>query len=252
MKIIQPLRITILLIAGLSFSACIDINQEITINRDGSGKFAMEIGISEMLTAFDADISDFQFGDLAEIESEISENPYVVFVEVWETSRDGTRRFGFEADVTNMEAFFREWQMDMDDESMVITLTELDDGNWQFKQVLDMSQADDSSADWEDEFTRGLVAGMMADYTWNLKLTLPNVVSTNGEWDQNTDTVEWDIPMYTVFTEPVEMVAEFQVVAEWVRYLPWVLACIGLLLLLLLLSGIVIFLLSRKKKSLPA
>ena len=225
------LLVFILSMSSLLLTACFDVEQEYWINDDGSGKFRMDLGVSESLLAMD-DYEDDIFS-IDEMEEAQSSNPYITNFVTREYSEEGYRHYSITADISDMQTFFGELQ-DLSDimggAGILITLEETSNGNWLFHQTLNMSDAalgDDTLDGSLDDLSRGMLAGILGDSYWNVKLHVDNIVNTNGKWDEETNTVEWNISMAEIFTgDNIDMTAEYKPAFAWKKYIiPIVLMC---------------------------
>jgi hypothetical protein len=248
MKPSRFFMIIAILLSGVLLSACIDVSQEIVIDRDGSGKFFLDVGFSWALSVL---ATDNNFGSIDVMKEDYANNPYVNNFEIKETSREGFRHFIIDVDVSDMAGFLREWQKEMGNESIDITLEKLANGNWLFTQAVYLGGSSDSPSSSGGDFSNVIIGTMLANKYWNLKLSVPNVQSTNGEWDKETNTVEWNIPMEKIFNERVELVAEFRDLPIWINYLPWVIAICGLLILSFIGLGLIILVITKRNRYYP-
>lgn len=201
-------------------SGCINITQSIEINADGSGKFSMDLGMSEMLLNMGEEFDEeseggkFSLNEMKEDMELTSDNPYVTNVKVDEYNEEGYKHFSVEADISDMHAFLSDLQAE-DNSGIKFTLQQKENGNMHFVQVIDLSEGvagEDISEEEMSEFSNLMVANAFQGNYWTLTLKLPNVVETNGEWDEETNTVTWSIPMADVLMdqEMYEMSAEYR------------------------------------------
>lgn len=220
----------ICLALAIGLTGCINVNQAVEINPDGSGSFSMDLGVSESLMAM-AEASGQATGEKPSFGMEedlVSDNPYVAEVHTNEYNEDGYKHYSVEADITDMNAFLS--QMSETNESgMTVSLEELDNGNIIFRQNIDIQQNGVSSDDSEmDALISGMVANAFQGNHWTVTLKVPNVVETNGTLDDETGVVTWSIPMTDLMNhKPHELVAEFRPITLFQTILPYLAASLA-------------------------
>jgi len=249
----SKLFLYITIVLALLLAGCINVNQSIEIYEDGSGKFAIDLGMSEMLVNMGEELGEgsgmeTSFGEVEEEMDLNDENPYVSNVVTNEFNEDGYKHYFVEADISDMKAFLSEIQ-EGDESGLNITLEQTEDGNLLFTQIIDMSSglADEEASDEEvNEFSNFMMEGAFQGNYWTLTLKLPNVVETNGELDEESNTVTWSIPMADLVMEQetYEMTAEYKPPATGI---PLHYILLGGLLALFILAVIGYFLYRRQK-----
>ncbi len=139
------------------------------------------------------------------------------------------------------------WQ-DESDPTGQITLEKLDNGNVRFHQVIDMSNATADASEEGASLEMGMLSAVLSDQYWVVRLHTPNIVETNGEWDKETKTVEWKIPMAQLLSSnsPTELTAEFKIGSEFPWFIVGVVAA-AIVVVSFIGIGIAFFIWRRRK-----
>jgi hypothetical protein len=241
------------IVLALLTAGCINVTQSIEINADGSGKFAIDLGVSEALINMGEELGegsgvDISLDEMTEEMDLTEDNPYVSNVVTDEYNEEGFKHYSVEADISDMQAFLSGIQ-ERAESGMRITLKQQEDGNMVFTQVIDMSGemlGEETSEEGMDEFVNIMMASAFQGNYWTLTLTLPNVVETNGDVDEETKTVTWSIPMADLIMdqETYEMTAEYKPSSPGI---PLQYMLLGGLLVLVVLAAIGYVLYRRRK-----
>jgi len=245
---IKPATAVLSFALAIGITGCINVNQAIEIESDGSGSFSMDLGVSESLMAM-AEASGQATGEEPSFGMEkelVSDSPYVGEVHTKEYNEDGYKHYAVDADITDMKAFFSQMS-DTNESGMSVSLVELDNGNLLFRQNIDVQQNGVSSDDSElDTIMSGMVANAFQGNYWTVTLKVPNLVDTNGKLDDETGVITWSIPMTELMNhKPRELTAEFRPTTLFQTILPY--------LAVLLAAGILIaaalLLIARRRRS---
>jgi hypothetical protein len=203
----------ILILSGL-FASCIQYQEKMKLNSDGSGEITISVGISESIFNMGGQndqIKDFNEGKIKE---NFSDKKGIKLISSRTYSQDGNRwvevKVGFQSIKLLMES-----NKDSSQHEMIgdISLSEDVKGNMVFTRKI--SKADSSSS--KDSSSSAIGSGMMelmfGQYKWKYELTVPgNIISTNAESndvDYKTNTVKWSLSMASL-SHPQIMTVTFE------------------------------------------
>ncbi len=255
MKIQRFLFVAILLVASLVLAGCMNMQQELWFNPDGSGKFSMDIGMSESLVNM-AEVSggtgipteqDFKQQIVGSNQDDLKN------VEAKTYTKDGFVHYTVSADVSDMGKFFASSQNNS--QGFAMTLEKLANGNSSFKQSINMNSAlgSGSGLDTSAADMASMMGAAMEGQYWTLRVHVPNMVNTNGTWNKSGGYVEWKVPMKDLFSNKgYEMTLEYSSRGSFLGTLLKI-ALFGLIALVVLaIAAVVIFFVLRKRNTPPA
>lgn len=203
MKTTRVLVISFLLLVLLS--GCVDITQELTINSDGSGSISIDQGISKSVLDMGGDQGSV-FNDLKKLETDLRADSTFKNIRVEEYTQDEMVHYKLSADFTNLDAMIKAFgQANL---GTPVSLEKLDNGNYRFRQEISPANLGGESMNANDQASKEMVKSLFKDRFWTLRITVPNIVSTNGQ--RNGNQVEWKIPLADLMTSSEASVMELE------------------------------------------
>lgn len=193
------MRHFISLLCCLSLVGCIELDEEITIHGDGSGKAVFELSLNEKMVKLASFAQESgTFFDRNAIEAQLKASENVEHYDIREKTEDGTRRTTFDMtlkDMTvDMEGLGKFASDDVKDrldvgdkraEDPPFTVRRLENGNFKFVQSISGGQKIESNP---------LLSGIMSGKYMRVKL-IGKVVSANGTIAEDKQSVSWEIPI---------------------------------------------------------
>ena len=201
-------------------SGCLDVEESLVINQNGSGKYQLAIIVDQSLedylsdseSSFDLDESNFED---AETYSYYNENG------------DAVREIIIHFD--NMEIFIEEFNRDSDG-TIHLALEEISGGKYRLTQEIDFStlkeESDDTFGDQVEDFFSSTV---LSGSEWRISVTAPYIEETNGRLSEDGSQVDWNIEFADVINSGAEHKA--YVVYNPNKYLPAMIAGVSCLCL---------------------
>lgn len=191
-----------ILAALVAAAGCVKMNQEMTINKDGSGTMTMNYGMSEQMVAQmeamqamggeDADDSNgFDF-DVESIKKDMSnlETDGIKLKDIKSVTKDGWRYIKMDMAFKSLEALSK---TEYFGEDSGITLTKNDKGNYVLEQKPEGMGGDASTP--EEKEQQKMMMNMMAaqfkgmEVSW--KMTLPGKIIESNADKTDGNTVSW-------------------------------------------------------------
>ena len=254
MKTRRFVLLVVLGMLGLLLTGCLDVKQEITFKGDNTGHFLFDMGMSQELLSLSQSQGGSSTGN--PFESDMSSNPYVTNYTATEYDDSDMHHYMLEMDITDMMAFFNSQDVS-NSEDMMFSLTQQPNGNYLFKETLNMSGASSEAGLSGQDMSSDLVATAFAGKFWTLRIKVPNVVNHNGTLDSKTGFLEWKIPMADLMsnTAPTtEMWVEFRPGTDYTKYLPYAIGALVccVVVVLIVAAVVLIVVLRKKKKAAPA
>ena len=205
------LVISLSLISGLS--GCIGYEEELWIEKDGTGKVDFRIVLSEMLTGM-MDKNDEDPLDEDKLKDQFSNIDGVRVDEAKTYEKEGKK-------ILSVKLSFDSWKgltdIDIDTEDKAnfwgkISLKEDEDGHVIFSRIVQMN--DDETNQEENPFAGGLMTKMLSGFSWKYIVHFPTtVVSANAadeDIDQETNTVTWETSLLSLSQGPFTMTATLE------------------------------------------
>jgi hypothetical protein len=203
----------IVLLAG-----CFEFQEEIWVNRDGSGRVAADLGISETLLAMGALGGGDPGAELrqsyADGKRRAEADPNVKSVKLTENSAEGMHHFLVDVSLKKitelggtLDALSPNGDAFGDSaptrEAPPFRLERLRNGDLEFRLSLDMpdrrggdeSGADDEWARSGEEFGQAMALSVLSGRYFTVILHAPRFISTNGEVDKSGKTCTWRISL---------------------------------------------------------
>jgi hypothetical protein len=193
-------RLFAISILSILLISCIQYQEKMKLNSDGSGEITFSVGISESFFNLGDQSGEIKNFDENKIKKNFAGKKGIKLLNSRTYTQDGNRwveiKLGFESLQLLMES-----NKDSSQQAMIgeLSLVEDSKGNMVFTRKLTKS---DSSAN-KDSTTDGIGTGMMemmfGQYKWKYELAVPGkIISTNAEQnniDHGNNTVKWTLSM---------------------------------------------------------
>jgi|GEM_PF-4201542 len=224
MKLLKPMTA---LLCSLLLSGCFDVNQEIWINSDGSGRLRFDMGLSKKLADLgeeDASGIDDLADRFKELGRELAGDPRLLHSPVVEEYGDD------DFDRVAIELTVKDWrdlsvinrmivQKRPGEEAagngsnrlFVFTLEESDDGNIYYRQPSSGFRSESKQPDEEKEegffegMGRALVGAFMSEGGLTVTLHSPTISLSNGDWQSDRASVQWTVALEDLINDKVEV-----------------------------------------------
>lgn len=237
--------VALVLAAGLS--GCFQVDEEIWHNQDGSGRFRLDVGLSEDVLSFlnsNAGEGGKTMSDSWKALNDAPKNnPNIKNAKLDEFAKDGMHHFTADFDLTSIEKSNATSAGGSDSGLGNFKIEKLANGNYRFSQTLGISDGGQSP---QDDQSRAMMVAAMQDRYWTVKLHTSKVVASDkaATVDAKTGLVAWKLPMAQLMDgkTTVEIWAEYKAQPE----LP-ILLIAGAVGLVLLAAGAGAFVMLKKK-----
>ena len=218
--------------ALLALGSCIGYEEELWVQRDGSGRVHSRVILSKMLVAILKNRN--QSSDLEGALADRFKGIDGLRVGEARTYRKSGRL------ILSIKVDFDSWKrltgiQRGEEEGAadfwgVASLGQDEEGRLVFTRTVQMGNADPEE---ENPFGAGLIQAMFSGYSWKYTVHFPAaVVSANAaeeDIDMESNTVTWEVGLPTVFREPYTMTATLDPGGGYLAYLPVGLVVVGLI-----------------------
>jgi hypothetical protein len=241
-------KISLIMLLSL-VAGCLTYNEEVWLNRDGSGKMSMEIGLSEALLSMAPNKSELPFSE-EKIEKDFSNKKGIRLTEHKIYSRAGNKYVITYFQFDSIESLKNLFADNKDHKSEFFDNFRIDndkDGNVRFSRTIDLTEEKEGKE--ENEFGKGMASTIFSNYIWKYKIHFPykiiNANTSPENIDYKNNTVTWEFSMASFFNEPQIMTATLKPSSYLIAVLT--ISAITLLILIFVASRF----LRRQKKTLP-
>lgn len=249
MKRSRFILIALAMMVVLALSGCINFKEELWLNADGSGKFSIDIGMSQSLIDMAKGSGTDPFADFKkEFENK---DPLVKNVSSKEYSDkvggQDMKHYVVTMEVTDMVKYM-EQQSKSSDGTLKISLKKLENGNYSFTQTLNMGGSGDITGGVDPKSLQTFLKDMF----WTVVVHVPSVVSADKTAKVSGATVEWAIPIGDVMaaTKPIELKLEYSPKGGG-DFPTWIIfVIVGVVVVALIVVGVLLIL--RRRKPAPA
>jgi len=224
----KMLRSLILLFCALTLNGCLDVQQEIWINPDGSGKLRFDLGLSKAFTELGEDdstgVADL-FVSFKELGRDLNRDPRLKSSPILEEYSDD------DFDRVALELVVKDWrdlpainQLILERNSgeetvegntsqmLLFSLHENEDGNIFFRlpSIGKLSEPDEPAAEEGEEARPELAGGAFLGSFFNeggIAVTLHSTMisRTNGKWQPDKSSVRWEISLEDMIEGTIEI-----------------------------------------------
>ena len=181
-----------LLAALVLLTGCLDVEEELTIQEDGSGTFRLAIIMDSSLAALMEDGESQAFFDPAGFEN-TEQNTYY--------DPDGNQVEELVIYFDDIEAFVEEFNQSGTESGLKLGYQK-DGRRITITHSIAGSGADDEDnvfSEYEDLLTAQVTEGM----EWRLTITTPNIENSNGRYEEGAVSAEWLIPFTVLNSEHI-------------------------------------------------
>ena len=227
--------------------SCLDYNEKMKLNDDGSGEITFAVGLSEGL--FNIGGGDTKVEDFNEdkIKSDFENKDGIKVVDSRSYTKDGNRWIEVTLNFESLEKL-QQATKDSSTNGMIgkLSLTENSKGNWVFTRTIFGEKKN------SDNDSNGMMAMMFSKYKWHYELTLPShVISTNAnenDIDRSTNTIKWTFSLASLADSKL-MTVTFEKLKS-TDFTDYIYMLVGAVLLVVL--SIAAINMSKKKKNVTA
>ena len=225
-------------------SSCIDYQEKMKLNYDGSGTITFAVGVNQSLFGGIADSSNFKDFDESKIKEQYSGKKGIKFLGSRTYTQDGNKWVEINLSFESLQAL-NEANKDSMQQSMMgtINLSEDASGNMVFTRKLLAKPGSTEKDSVGSEFADGMMQMMFGNYKWKYELTLPGkIISTNAaqnDVDYKTNTVKWTMSLASLASAH-EMIVTFEKASK----VNMTLVILGVLIVMIL-AGIFIYRIKR-------
>ena len=235
----NKILLVIALAVSISFlSGCINYSENMTLNKDFSGKVSIKLAISNMMFGMMGESSSKMLKDM---EESFKSSDKIKLIDSKTYNELGNQVFAFDIEFNSIEAL----NMIRENDKILpflgeVSLVKGKDGKVTLKRVI--SGSDDQEVNQE-------MRSSLAGYKWTYELKTPfKILEANtapSYIDRKTNAVKWEVPLLSILTEPQEMTVTMETFN-----LTMYLYLIGILVVILLtVFGMMVI---KRKKQLEA
>lgn len=197
-KIIGAIILSLFLLTG-----CVDVDQKLWINSDGSGRMVLDIGITEdkflewprgqeALAYIHKSIDSYQ--------ENLNKNLRIENLVSQEYQEGDIQHRVIEFDVTDFETYFEGVQKY--DDPYTLRLETLDNGDFRFTEKIIPGGSEwlEYYYDYFEFHPKPAQLGSYLDgHSWKVELHVPEIVSADGNVDPQTNSVTWITPLDEIY-----------------------------------------------------
>ena len=225
-------------------SSCINYQEKMKLNYDGSGTITFAVGLNQSLFGGMADSSNFKDFDESKIKEQYSGKKGIKFLGSRTYTQDGNKWVEINLSFESLQAL-NEANKDSMQQGMMgtINLSEDANGNMVFTRKLLAKPGSAEKDSAGSELANGMMQMMFGNYKWKYELTLPGkIISTNAaqnDVDYKTNTVKWTMSLASLASAQ-EMIVTFEKASK----VNMTLVILGVLIVMIL-AGIFIYRIKR-------
>jgi len=242
-------RLLLLILPFLLVLSCIEYEEEMWVNNDGSGKIKMKISMPKFLSEYETEGEGISSFDGENVKKKFEEIDGLTLIDSKSYEED-------EKNVIEMVVKFDSFEIlakanEEEDNKLFIGDIKMEkdgDGRIVFKRTVSMEDSSKSEADKESE---KLMAAMFGQYKFSYIVHFPNKVieanTSDDNIDQKLNTVKWTFPLTSIISAPQEMVATLDAAEGANDRFNWLTIGIGVVIVFILISIISMVVKKRKK-----
>ncbi len=193
-------------------SGCMEMSEEIWINKDASGRLVIKTFVSESLMAFSSDTDgDGPKAELLRIKEELQTDPEIAGVEFYENSEEGMREIVLDIALNRYQYISEVYTSylssnDGETDRGSVEFEEIDGGRIRIARLFpDPDESEDVEGEVESsEFAEAgmaMMANMVADKYFTVTLHAPKVEDATGEISPDGTSATWRISFAQLLTE---------------------------------------------------
>lgn len=198
MKKIILFSVLVFVVAG-----CIEYQEKMKINNDGSGEITFAIGINESFFQMGGESPEMKEFDENKLKEKFQNQKGIKFTGSKTYSKEGNRwievQLAFDSVNDLMNA-----SRDSTGQDIIgnISLKEDKDGNMVFERILSTKNDGEKTDSASTDLGNGMMEAMFGQYKWKYELTVPgNIISSNAQEndiDRSTNTVKWALSLMSL------------------------------------------------------
>ena len=233
-------------------TGCIDVDQQLWINRDGSGRMVLDIGITE------SEFTNAQRGTealiyidktLGKYQESLKKNSLVKNLVTKQYAQGDVQHRVIEFDVTDFETYFEGVQKY--DDPFTIRLETLENGEFRFTEKIIPG-----GSEWLNYYydyfnfrpNPSQLDSLFSSHAWRVQLFAPPIVSSNGVSNPQNGATTWELPLQEIYKleEAKSLTANYQTTEStlskpWFPYALGIVVFFGVLVVGILLLGLIVF-----------
>jgi hypothetical protein len=207
-----------LFILMLSLTGCISYSEESWLNKNGSGKITMEIGINEGLIAMATEDNGEEPFSIGKIEKQFKGKKGLKLINAKAFNKEGNKIIQLEIEFKSLKAL--EDFMNSENPSGTAgfvgqtNMTKNKKGQITYSRILSFNSGNTSNNNDENGHSamgEQMMDGLLANYVWQYTIHFPyKVISANTADDyinHKTNTVRWDFSLASLAKKPQTMKA---------------------------------------------
>lgn len=208
-------RLLVLAVVFVVFlTGCVQYNEELVLNRNGSGKLTSKMGITDMDQMFGMfDEDDVSEEEYDEEELPVEDIPGIKVISAREYTEDGVDWTDVTLEFETLEALSQGFSSE--DFVPVGNISFEREGiNLVYRRVLpNLTRYSEEELEMDEMMGMGMSMQMltmfMGDAYWVYEVTLPGrIIDSNADETVNSNTVKWTFPMTDLITTDTEMWAK--------------------------------------------
>lgn len=193
-------RLFAIITLSILLISCIQYQEKMKLNSDGSGEITFSVGVSESFFSLGGQSGEIKNFDENNIKKNFADKRGIELLNSRTYTQDDNRwveiKLGFESLQLLMES-----SKDSSQQAMIgeLSLKEDAKGNMVFTRKISKSDSSENNDSTSDEIGTGMMEMMFGQYKWKYELIVPGkIISSNAEpkdIDHNTNTVRWTLSM---------------------------------------------------------
>ena len=171
----------LLLLLPLILFGCLQYEEKMKLNSDGSGEVVSSIGINASIFSLSNDSTSYKGFNKASIIKQFEHKKGIKVIGTSRETKDEIVWIRVNLSFDSLEDLVKA-AGDSSEYSMLgkMTLKENENGNYVFEREIGDYKTDKDNEDTEDEIGKGMLGAMFGQYKWTYELTLPGkIISTN-------------------------------------------------------------------------
>lgn len=193
-------RLFAVIILSSILVSCIQYQEKMKLNTDGSGEITFSVGISESFFNLGDQSGEMKNFDESKIKENFENKKGIKLLNSRAYTQEGNKWVEIKLSFESLEALM-ESNKDTTQQAMIgeLSLTEDAKGNMVFTRKISKSDQSEKNDTNSDEIGTGMMEMMFGQYKWKYELILPGkIISTNAEKndvDYSSNTVRWALSM---------------------------------------------------------
>jgi hypothetical protein len=232
--------------AALLISGCLEYQEKMKLNSDGSGEVIFAFGISESLLNIAGSNNDLKDFDESKIKEEFNNKKGVKVLSSRTYLQAGQRWIEINIAFESLE-YLISATADSTQKTILgeISLSERSDGKMVFTRKLYKEPVNTVDDTTNDAVSQGMMEMMFGHFNWNYQLTLPGkIISSNAaqnDIDYSTNMVKWTVSMASI-SKPQLMTVTFE------KPIPKYKIILMLVLVIVVIVAVILIMLKLKNK----